>query len=49
MPGHGFAIIWDLVPGLGIEPRPSVLDEWSLSHWTREVPTAALEHSLAVL
>ena len=42
--------MWDLVPRLGIEHRPPVLDEWSLSHWTtREVPTAALEHSLAVL
>ena len=29
----------DLVPQLGIEPRPSALGLWRLSHWTiREVP-----------
>ena len=32
--------MWDLVLGLGIEPRPSALGAWSLSHQTtREVPT----------
>ena len=27
---------WDLVPGLGSEPRPSALGVQSLSHWTTE-------------
>ena len=26
--------MWDLVPWLGIEPRPPALGVWSLSHWT---------------
>ena len=26
--------MWDLVPWPGIEPRPSALGAWSLSHWT---------------
>ena len=26
--------MWDLVPLLGIEPRPPALGVWSLSHWT---------------
>ena len=31
--------MWDLVPWLGIKPRPPALEAWSLSHWTtREVP-----------
>ena len=31
--------MWDLVPWLGIEPRPPALGAWSLTHWiTREVP-----------
>ena len=31
---------WDLVPWLGIKPRPPALGAWSLSHWTtREVHT----------
>ena len=31
--------MWDLVPQLRIEPRPSAVGAWSLSHWTtREVP-----------
>ena len=31
--------MWDLVPWLGIEPRPPTLDAQSFSHWTtREVP-----------
>ena len=31
--------IWDLVPWPGIEPGPSALGTWGLSHWpTREVP-----------
>ena len=30
--------LWDLVPWPGVEPGPSALGEWSLSHWTtREV------------
>ena len=29
---------WDLVPWLGIEPRPLALRAWCLSHWTtREI------------
>ena len=29
---------WNLIPWLGIEPRPPALGAWSLSHWTtREV------------
>ena len=33
------ACMWDLVPRPGIEPRPSALGTWSLTHWTtREVP-----------
>ena len=32
--------MWDLVPWLGIKPRPPVLGAWHLSHWTaRAVPT----------
>ena len=35
--------MWDLVPWLGIEPRPPVLGVWSLSHWTtREVPRTGI-------
>ena len=35
--------IEDLVPWPGIEPRPSALGAWSLSHWiTREVPSLNL-------
>ena len=31
--------MWDLVPWLGIEPRPPALGAQSLTHWTtREVP-----------
>ena len=31
---------WDLVPQLGIGPRPPALSVWSLSYWTtREVPS----------
>ena len=31
--------MWILVPRPGMEPRPSALGAWSLSHWiTREVP-----------
>ena len=30
--------MWDLVPRLGIEPRPPVLGVWNPDHWTtREV------------
>ena len=30
--------MWDLIPGLGIEPGPPVLGARSLNHWTtREV------------
>ena len=33
--------MWDLVPQLGIEPRPFVLGVQSLNHWIhREVPEA---------
>ena len=32
-------VMWDLVPGPGIQPGPPALEEQSLSHWTtREVP-----------
>ena len=31
--------LWNLVPSLGIEPRPSAVRTQSLSHWTsREIP-----------
>ena len=31
-------LVVDLVPSLGIEPRPPALGAWNLSHWTtREV------------
>ena len=34
--------MWDLVPFLGIKPRPPALGVWSLSHWTtREVPESS--------
>ena len=37
------ACMRDLVPRLGIEPRPPVLKAWSLTHWTtREVPRATI-------
>ena len=39
--------MWDLVPQLGIEPRPPALGAWSLSHWpTSEVPQ---ENSLSFI
>ena len=32
-------VMWDLVPGPGIQPGSPALEEQSLSHWTtREVP-----------
>ena len=32
-------VVWDLVPWPGMEPKPTALGAWSLSHWTtREVP-----------
>ena len=35
--------MWDLVPKLGIEPRPPASRAWSLSHWTtREVPQSSI-------
>ena len=41
--------IWDLVPWLGIEPRPPALGAWSLSHWTiREVPVSAFQYAIWV-
>ena len=34
--------MWDLLPCLGIKPRPPALGVWSLSHWTtREVPESS--------
>ena len=37
--------MWDLVPWPGIEPLPSALGEWSLSHWTtREVPKLTFQY-----
>ena len=32
----------DLVPWMGIKPRPIALGAQGLSHWTKEVPTLCL-------
>ena len=41
--------IWDLVPWLGIDPRPPALGAWSLSQWTiREVPVSAFQYAIWV-
>ena len=40
--------MWDLVPWLGIEPRPPALGVHSLSHWTtRDVPFIAFQRGCA--
>ena len=39
--------MWDLVPWLGVEPRPLALGAPSLSHWTpTEVPVYVLIQNL---
>ena len=30
--------MWDLVPQSGVEPVPTALGVWSLSHWAQESP-----------
>ena len=42
--------MWDLVPWPGIEPEPSALGVWSLSHWTaREVSMQYFEELLVIV
>ena len=44
--------MWDLIPWIGMELRPSALGLWSLNHWTtKEAPPPALSipESLRVL